>query len=129
MMALNILENFDLEGLGWGDTSIHLVVEALKFAFAHRLGLGDPDFVDITDMVARMKDKTYAKALAQLISLNHTREPEFYFGPSARVRRFIPYDSGTTHISVVDADRNLIAITTTVRFPAILFRNRLISSC
>jgi gamma-glutamyltranspeptidase / glutathione hydrolase / leukotriene-C4 hydrolase len=113
-MALNILENFDLKSMGIGPKSIHLVVEALKFAFAHRLDLGDPDFVDIEETVAKMLDKNYAKTLAAAISRNATHDPAFYWPTTPHKKRYLPEDKGTTHISVVDKDRNVISLTTTV---------------
>lgn len=116
VMALNILEHFDLKSMGFSAQSIHLIVEALKFAFSHRLDLGDPDFVDVTATMAKMLDKTYASRLAAAISLNQTQDVDFYWASrhETNKKRYVPDDRGTTHISVVDAERNLVSLTTTV---------------
>lgn len=69
LMALNILESFDLKKLGHNTPEyIHTVVEALKLAFADRdRYIADPRFVkDIP--VAGLLSKDYARARARLIS-------------------------------------------------------------
>ena len=57
---LNILEGFDLRGLGFGTAEyFHLIAEILKIGFADRNACtGDPAFVDIP--VERLTSKEYA---------------------------------------------------------------------
>ena len=61
--ALNVLEGFDLAKLAPGSSDeTHLVVEALKLAFADRAAwFGDPDFVRVP--VAELTSKAYAAKL------------------------------------------------------------------
>ena len=49
LLALNLLEGFDLPAMGRGSADyLHTVLEALKLAFADRDAyFGDPDFVDV----------------------------------------------------------------------------------
>src|SRR5262249_547219 len=49
IQALNLLEEFDIAGMGFGTAAtVHLLAEALKIAFADRFEyLGDPDFREI----------------------------------------------------------------------------------
>ena len=67
LQELNLVEEFDLKGLGCNTAeSIHLMVEAKKLAFADREAyMADPDFVDVP--VSGLVSKSYAKERAGLI--------------------------------------------------------------
>ena len=106
--ALNILEGYDLPLLGRNPQTVHMVVEALKHAFADRAEwLGDADFVDVP--VKRLISKAYAAQLRQTIKPWKTGLPAEY-----GTRANPPDDSGTTHVSIVDAEGNMAACTSTI---------------
>ena len=123
--ALNILEGYDLAKLGDRSAqSIHFIVEAFRRAFFDRAEfLGDPDFAKIP--VAQLIDKRYAAAWRNSIDPEHAsaskelrRPPIFseleqYAAVHAQptVWRESPH---TTHYSVVDAEGNAVAVTTTI---------------
>ena len=67
LMALNILEGYDLEALGHNSAEyLHVVTEAMKLAFADRNQyVGDPRFVDVPTEALLSKD--YAAARRELI--------------------------------------------------------------
>lgn len=67
LQELNLVEHFDLKGLGCNSAeSIHAMVEAKKLAFMDREAfLGDPDFVDIP--TEGLISKEYAKERVKLI--------------------------------------------------------------
>ena len=67
LQTLNILEHFDLRGMGHNSTQyIHTVAEALKLAFADREAhYGDPDYVRVP--IEGLLSKEYAAARAGLI--------------------------------------------------------------
>lgn len=69
LMALHILENFDLGGMEHGSFEYyHLMIEALKLGFRDRNQyLTDPDFADIP--LTRLLSKEYACELASSIRL------------------------------------------------------------
>ncbi|MDQ3514740.1 MAG: gamma-glutamyltransferase, partial [Chloroflexota bacterium] len=73
LLALNILREFDLRGMGHGSTaSIHLMLESLKLAFEDRLRyLGDPRHVEIP--LSMLLSTDHARAQAQRISLGQAR--------------------------------------------------------
>jgi gamma-glutamyltranspeptidase/glutathione hydrolase len=99
---LNILENFDLAALGHnGPDYIRTVAEAMKYATADKdAHVGDPAFVDVP--VGRLTNKDYARDRADLIRA----------GRRARVARLGQVESpGTTHISVIDRDGNIVSMT------------------
>jgi gamma-glutamyltranspeptidase/glutathione hydrolase len=119
IQALQILEGFELGPLGAGSSAaLHRVAEALKLAFADRAGwLGDPDFVDVP--VAGLLDPAYAAALRRRINPPRWRRAPWTWTRGEVAIRVEgpgepPRGSGTTHLSVVDAAGNAVAITETV---------------
>jgi gamma-glutamyltranspeptidase/glutathione hydrolase len=101
------------KGLGrFSSSYLHLLAEALKHGFADRARhLGDPDFVKVP--IEKLTDPAYYKELAGRIDEQHTLKPERY--GLATVPGTPPKeDHGTTHLSVMDADGNAVALTTTV---------------
>jgi gamma-glutamyltranspeptidase/glutathione hydrolase len=120
---LNILEGFDLAK--FGDRSadaIQLEAEAFRRAFYDRADfMGDPDFAKIP--VAQLIDKKYAAAWRDSIDLNHASVSKDLKRPSIfneleRVAQSrttaIREPENTTHYSVVDAEGNAVAVTTTL---------------
>ena len=76
LMALNILEGFALDEMGYNSPEyIHVVTEALKLAFADRNKyIADPRFA--TDMpVEGLLSKAYAKKRRSLIRMDKTLAP------------------------------------------------------
>lgn len=106
---LNVLEGYDLSKMGAGSSAaVHVMVEAMKRAYADRAHyLGDSDFV--RDMpVARLTSKEYAAELRKTISLDHTEH-------SSPTTFTWPHESPeTTQISVVDRARNAASLTYTL---------------
>jgi gamma-glutamyltranspeptidase / glutathione hydrolase len=106
---LNILEGYDLKALGFRSAaSTHLIIEAARRSFADRARyLGDPDFVP--DMpVAKLTSKDYAATLRKGISLTRASvsSPTAFEWPGE--------SEETTHLSVVDRDRNAVSLTYTL---------------
>jgi gamma-glutamyltranspeptidase/glutathione hydrolase len=117
LQILSILETRDMARLGPGAEAAHWFAEAGRLAFADRaLYLGDPGFVSVP--VKGLTDPGYLKGRAALVS------PEKSMGkaqagdpPFQKSERLLPADgieNGTSHISVVDADGNAVAMTTTI---------------
>jgi len=106
---LNILEGYDIASMGTGSAdSIHLMAEAMKRAYADRARyLGDPEFN--RDMpLARLTSKDYAAELRKTIS--RTRASR-----SSPTSFEWPRESDeTTHISIVDGNRNAVSMTYTL---------------
>jgi gamma-glutamyltranspeptidase / glutathione hydrolase len=123
--SLNILEGYDLAKLGDRSAqSIHYTTEAFRRAFFDRAEfMGDPDFSKIP--VAQLIDKKYAAAWRNSIDADHASaskelkrpaifsELEQYAAahPEPRANHESPH---TTHYSVVDAEGNAVAVTTTI---------------
>jgi len=106
---LNILERFDLEKLKFGSAAqFHLTIEAMRRGFADRAAyLGDPD--SNPDMpIARLISKEYAAGLVKTIRKDAASKssPTSFQWPQE--------GDNTTHISVVDSERNAVALTYTL---------------
>jgi len=121
---LNILEGFDL-GVGItvnrSTETIHLTAEAFRRAFYDRTDfMGDPDFSKIP--VPQLIDKKYANAWRESIIFKHATPSKNLKRPPfeglERVAQSRPIalhePENTTHYSVVDAEGNAVAVTTTL---------------
>ena len=106
--VLNILEGFDLTSMGYTWRSLHIITEALKHAFADRATwLGDADFVKVP--TERLTSVKYAETLRAKIDKEKTKGVKSY-GSSKPPKD----DSGTTHVSILDAKGNMLACTSTI---------------
>ena len=86
LQTLNILENFDLHGMGYGSADyLHTITEAMKLAYADRdTYYADPAFVKVPE--EGLLSKAYAKERAQLIDPRHASQSFIAGDP-------LPYDS------------------------------------
>jgi len=109
LQMLNVLEGFDVRGLGRESASLlHLEAEAMRRAFADRARwIGDPAFNRAMPL-ARLTSKAYAASLRKGIDPTKASlsSPDSLSGPQEKEE--------TTHISVVDAARNGVSLTYTL---------------
>jgi gamma-glutamyltranspeptidase/glutathione hydrolase len=108
-LILNILEGYDLKAEGAGSArNLHLIAESMRRAFAERAQhLGDPDFVK-TMPIERLLSKDYATQLRKTIN------PAQASKSSPTSFTWTTESQETTHFSVVDAQRNAVALTYTL---------------
>jgi gamma-glutamyltranspeptidase/glutathione hydrolase len=139
LQTLNILESFDLSAMAHNSPEyLHLFIEAARHAFADRYRfLGDPDFGPVP--LDGMLSEAYAREIAS--SIDHDRaalEDERKLQPWAALyekSERVPHDPWrydpqprpqrssaasppsfgdcTTHLSVIDKDRNMVSCTQT----------------
>ncbi|NLL61949.1 MAG: gamma-glutamyltransferase [Candidatus Atribacteria bacterium] len=111
IQILNIMENFDIAGMNYlGPTHISVLNEAMKLVFADRAKyMADPIFA--TDIPLKgLTSKGYGKFLADQIDVTNPRmkieagEPGIFEHES------------TTHISVMDAEGNAVALSQTINY-------------
>lgn len=109
-LVLNILDPLTSLELNSNNLSIYQqLVEALKYGFARRTHLGDPEFTNITTFIQIITNATYARDIRQKIRLDETfdwthYEPDFD----------VSEDHGTTHLSIVDIKGMSVAFTSTI---------------
>lgn len=106
---LNILEGYDLKSSGAASAqTVHLLAESMRRAYADRAQhLGDPDF-NRAMPIDRLTSKDYARTLRLTIDPGRasTSSPSSFSWPRESAQ--------TTHVSVVDAARNAVALTYTL---------------
>jgi len=122
--SLNILERFDLAQAGLGSArSVHLIAESYRRAFFDRAQfMGDPDFSAVP--VKQLIDKAYAldwsRSISDAPSTSLKLQRPSRFPELDRYAREHPVFGApvephhTTHYSVVDADGDAVAVTTTL---------------
>ncbi len=110
LQMLNILENFDLAGMGHNSPEyIATVVEAMKIATVDKdKHVGDPRFVKVP--VERLMSKEYAKELAAKIKRGEkTHVPRLQKGEDQKE---------TTHLCTVDGAGNCVTMTHSLGMPS-----------
>ena len=120
LSALNILESYDMARLGdRSAAAMHLITEAYRRAYMDRSDyLGDPDYNQIP--VAELIAKTYADAWRKSILPDRAtpsadlKRPAGFLPPAPTTAGKRHESPDTTHFSVVDAEGNAVAVTTTL---------------
>ena len=107
IQSLNMIENYDVKSLGFDSAArLHLFAEVFARAFDDYYNvLGDPDFVDVP--MKALTSKGYAKAKAASIKLDSMTST--YEKVNVNSEHW-----STTHMSVVDKDGNMVALTQTL---------------
>lgn len=109
LQTLMILEalNYNFEESMMDADRAHLLVEALKHAFADRSRyLADADFVDVP--IDDLLDLSIIRERAQLVT-DDVHPPTYYGTPN-----LLPADGGTSHVSVIDPFGGAVACTETI---------------
>ncbi len=116
LQMLHCLEAFPVGRLGAGSSqNCHFLAEVMKRAFADRAEfLGDADFTPVP--VEGLLEKSYLDSLCASIDPNWAT-PNLHAGPGMPrgAQEFYSATGGqTTHFSIVDAEGNAVAVTTTL---------------
>lgn len=110
-MILHILEGYDLAKMGFqSPEELHFVFEAMRRSYAARNAkLGDPDFVKLP-VSELLSDAWATEQRKGILPDRATPSSQVVAGPSSG------NGPHTTHFSVVDAEGNAVALTTTINW-------------
>ena len=106
----NILDGY--QSLDYSPLTFHRMMETLKFAYAKRTELGDPDYVDVADLLDKLVDQSYAEEIRQLIDDTQTFNSTQHYGANYGVQG----DGGTAHSSIVAPYGDVISMTGTINY-------------
>ncbi|GAB6033707.1 Gamma-glutamyltranspeptidase 1 [Chamberlinius hualienensis] len=111
---LNVLETFNLSMNSLDDSVLtyHRIIETIKFMYARRKYMADPNFINQQDMVDNLLDKNYAQMIRDLIKNNSTFERKYYSEDEEIVDSSA--DHGTSHVSIIAANGDAVSITSTI---------------
>ncbi|XP_058096649.1 glutathione hydrolase 1-like isoform X2 [Magnolia sinica] len=109
ILILNILSRYGVPSGVSGSLGLHREIEALKHMIAVRMNLGDPDFVNVSKVLSDMLSPKFAEELKATIFDNMTFNPPYYGGKWNQI-----HDHGTSHLCIVDGERNAVSMTSTI---------------
>ena len=111
LQLLNMAEEFPLSSWGHHSArSVHVLAEMERRVYADRAAhLADPDFWEVPQQA--LLDDAYLKQRAKSIDLQQAT-PSSAIQPVSLAS--LPESEETTHYSIVDAEGNAIAVTTTI---------------
>ncbi|TAE92466.1 MAG: gamma-glutamyltransferase [Oscillatoriales cyanobacterium] len=115
LQILNILGDTDLKSLGrQSPDTLHLLAESMRIVYADRAEyLGDPDFVSVP--VKALTSRNYGKFRRSQIQMSKAKPSREVKAVDAQTLSRFAYESPeTTHLTVVDKERNVVSLTFTV---------------
>lgn len=111
LSMLKIIEGYNMSDPLLRDLNTHRLDEAMRFSYAARGELGDPDFFSYMESFeAKMLMPKTAEKIREKISDDHTRDSSEY-NPKCYMQ---PENHGTSHVVATDASGMSITLTSTV---------------
>lgn len=113
LYILSILDGFNMTLPSDVDSEIltaHRTIEAFKFAFARRTELGDPKFVNISELMQNLTSPRYAMETRLRINDSQTYNEPRHYGAVF----YNQDDHGTAHISILSQDGDAVSVTSTI---------------
>jgi gamma-glutamyltranspeptidase/glutathione hydrolase/leukotriene-C4 hydrolase len=126
LSVLNIIEPYFFNMTGPTPLTIHRFIEAVKYGFAFRTEIGDPDFIRNEERIDEIISKEWADKVrknitdvSDLIAVSNSLLTTTIQDKTYDYSYYEPkYESndphGTMHLSVIDKDNGAVALTSTV---------------
>ncbi|WP_348244400.1 gamma-glutamyltransferase [Leptolyngbya sp. DQ-M1] len=113
LQILNLISDTDLKSMGWRNPdALHLLIESMRIAYADRATyLGDPDFVKVP--VSALISPEYAKIRRREIDPKKAAT-QIKPGDPAVLQKLSRESTETSHLTIVDRDRNAVSLTFTI---------------
>lgn len=97
---------FDEKSAG---SAFHKIIEAMKFTYGVRYSFGDSDFIpSATNLAQSVNFNSYGSYVRDRIPKVSFDDPSYY-GSSSNT-----WDTGTSHMNVVDEEGNAASMTSTI---------------
>jgi gamma-glutamyltranspeptidase / glutathione hydrolase len=115
LQMLNLVDGQALKQWGWHHPdALHRLIESMRIAYADRAThLGDPDFVKVP--VAALISPKYAELRRAEIDPTRAKPSQNVQAATPEILQKIQSESSeTSHLNVVDTDRNAISLTFTI---------------
>ena len=120
LSILKIIEGYDMGDPSTFNLSVHRLDEAMRFSYAARAELGDPDFFSyMTDYETKMLKSKTAEDIRGRILDDRTQDVRSYNPKMLKA----PENHGTSHVVAADDSGMTITLTSTVN---LLFGSRLV---
>lgn len=117
-LILNILKGYNItsDDISTEPKTIllyHRMMESFKFAFAERSKLGDPNFMEIDDLVKKLTSVEYAESLRRKINDDRTSDDVTFYGSDIES---VGMENGTAHLSLLAPNGDAVSVTSTINF-------------
>jgi len=111
LSILKIIEGYNMSDPELRNLNTHRINEAMRFSYAARAELGDPDFFNyMIDFETEMLESRTASHIRDNISDHHTKNVSEYDSK----KYSLPESHGTSHIVATDSTGMSITLTSTV---------------
>ncbi|TVY36469.1 Glutathione hydrolase proenzyme, partial [Lachnellula subtilissima] len=123
LSILKIIEGYNMSDASISNLNVHRLDEAMRFSYAARSSLGDPDFFPyMHGLESSMLLPSTASSIRARIFDNTTHNISYYASPSHPLYS-LPSNHGTSHIVTSDKSGLSVSLTSTVN---LLFGSQLV---